>query len=259
MKRRDFLLLAKECGIEKAVPFSQRAWRRRHYAVNPGKLCSGLTHFWLGEMLCRRGPLRQLRAPNNDALERIRQLQFHSYYPSFPRGHLLSDVDRMLLKRKYGTCDWPAISRQIKEQSGGDSILYDIAELYDYDSAAVTTFEHFPGVLPDFSSPLPGSAALVVLRYRQSGVATGHRIAYYLSKSRHSYFFDPNAGAILESRESVFHKWLSAYHEASPYPVITSPKDGPALKLYLLNGASMSLTMKRSIVDRRHPQSAKNA
>ncbi|HEY6876613.1 MAG TPA: hypothetical protein VI299_01290 [Polyangiales bacterium] len=237
MKRSHFLRLASDHGIEKSVPFSQRAWRRRHYAVDPGKLCSGLIYFWLDALLRRGRPLQQLRAPDDDTLRHIHELQATSYYPSFSDDHLPTEEDCALLERKYGTPRWSEVRERIRARAGGDAVLYDLATMFDFDAATVSRFEQFPDVLPDCALLPRGSAVIAVLRYRQSGVASGHRIAWFCNADGRHYFFDPNAGAVIESRATVFRSWIDAYYEAADYPIFSRPEDGASLRLYQLHGA----------------------
>ncbi|HEY6877403.1 MAG TPA: hypothetical protein VI299_05260, partial [Polyangiales bacterium] len=226
MKRSHFLRLASDHGIEKGVPFSQRGWRRRHYAVDPGKLCSGLTYFWLDAMLRRGRPLQQLRAPCDETLRRIHELQATSYYPSFSDDHRPTEEDSALLERKYGTPHWSAVRERIRQRAEGDAVLYDLAMMFDYDAATVSVFEEFPDALPDCAALPPGSLVIAVLRYRQSGVASGHRIAWLCNGEGRHYFFDPNAGAVIESRAPVFRAWLGAYYQAADFPIFSRPEDG---------------------------------
>jgi len=231
-----FTGLAQRHGVSRAMPFSQRAWRKRHFAVDPGGLCAGLAHFWLMELLQRRRPLGRLRDPTPSTLEQIVELQSRSLYPEFSASHEFTDDDLELLWRKYGSADWVTVSRRIHDAVGGDCILYDLHQLFDYDSARIHTDDVLPVELEDFSELEPGSAFVAVLRYRRSGREAGHRVVFYLSRMGRYHFFDPNAGAVVEPDSSRFRRWLGDYYQVMPQRSFEPPASGPALRLYELRG-----------------------
>ncbi len=231
-----FAGLAQRRGISRALPFSQRAWRRRHFAADPGPLCTGLVNFWLRALLQRRKPLGVLRTPSRSTLEQIVALQSSGVYPEFPSNHVPTKADRAMLLRKYGSSDWLAVSREIQDTAGGDCILYDLLQQFDYESVRIHTHETPPTGFSKFPDADRGTAFVAVIRYCRSGREGGHRVAAYVSRTGRCHFFDPNAGAVVEPNGPRFQRWLRDYYQDMPHRSFELPASGPALSLYELRG-----------------------
>jgi hypothetical protein len=233
-----FSKLAAESSLFQAQAFSQRAWRKHHYSSDQGTLCSGLTNFWLDEKLQSRSPLSQFETPSAELLHQLVKMQALSYYPAFPRSFNPGIKELLLLSKKYGTQDWKAIQQRVLEAYQGDYILYDLSQMFRYDSASIERFTALPQALPELKSLPAGSAVIAVLRYLENGKPGGHRIAYYLDRINQHHFFDPNAGEIIESRDAVFHQWVKNFLLHNSYRRFAISTQDAFLTLYTLKNVS---------------------
>lgn len=233
-----FSKLAADSALLQAQAFSQQVWRKQHYSLDPGTLCSGLTYFWLTEKMCCRSPMSQIEEPNAELLHRISRLQALSYYPVFPQNFNPGERDLILLNRKYGTRDWREVRQRVIDEHQGDYVLYDLSQMFRYDSASIARFAHLPQVFPCREPLPPSSAVLGVLRYRQRGQPSGHRIAYYLDRDKRHHFFDSNAGEVVESRDPNFHHWLNAFFLHANYRKLRYSVEDSFLTLYKLRNVS---------------------
>ena len=206
-----FSKLATDSSLSRTQAFSQQTWRKHHYSPDQGTLCSGLTYFWLHEKLRSRSPMSQLEEPSPELLHHLTSMQALSHYPSFPENFIPGERELSLLNEKYGTQDWKEIQRCVVNEHQGDYILYDLSRMFRYDSASIVRFTDLPKTLPCIK-PLPtGSAVIGVLRYLEDGQPGGHRVAYYFDRKNQHHFFDPNAGEVVESRDTGFHQWLDTF------------------------------------------------
>ncbi|SCY41492.1 virulence surface antigen [Nitrosospira sp. Nl5] len=233
-----FSKLATDSSLSRAQAFSQQTWRKHHYAPDQGTLCSGLTYFWLNEKLCSRSPLSQFEEPSAELLHHLTSMQALSYYPAFPENFNPGERELLLLTKKYGTRNWKEIQQRVADEHQGDYILYDLSRMFCYDSASIVRFTVLPEALSCLTSLPVGSAVIGVLRYLENGQPDGHRIAYYLDRKNQHHFFDPNAGEVIESRDTGFHQWLNTFLIHASYRKLKPSIEDSFLTLYELRNVS---------------------
>jgi len=240
MKNNTFYNLAIEYSLCQFLTFSQQHFRKHHYSIDPGTLCSGLTYFWLTEKLFSRSPMSELEKPTAEQLNHLMYMQSLSYYPSFPENYRPGVKEQALLTKKYGTQNWQSIAQQVVDKYQGDYVLYDFGQVFNFESADIAHFSELVESLPSIKSLPTGSAFIGVLRYINNGQPDGHRIAYYLDYKRHHHFFDPNFGEVIERSDSVFYQWLKTFLLNASYQKFEVSVDEPFMTLYLLRNISSS-------------------
>lgn len=230
--------LAAELSLSNVIAFSQTAWGRDHLPDDQSAThCAGLTAFWLRETIAGLSPLARLNRPTPDVVRDVAYEQAISIYPSFPDGYEPDERDRSRLAARYGSSDWQTLRREIEDNHQGEPVLYDLSRRFRYRAATVARFDDWSHVTDAIETPAPNTATLGVLRYRENGKPSGHRIAWFFDDSSVYRFFDPNIGEVTTRSPSVFSTWLDAFVYRTNYRSAT-PSGDPFLVTYSLTGVS---------------------
>lgn len=222
----------------RAVPFNQRAFRRRYLPADATPLCSALVTGWLRAAKTRADYLAALRAPTPELLRHLVESQRTHAYPMLT-GAALNAADREMIRDRYGLRDAEAPDTLLERLRAPDFAAYELRQNL---GMRTSTQSSFPGADEAFFAALltgpPHGLVLKALSIRHAVTAAdgrithkSHRIGIAL-RDRAWSLFDPIAGCVEFQAAKRAAAWLRAFWAASPYPARRSCAGVPLLTLY---------------------------
>lgn len=238
MNREFFKDLSGKNNIERANYFSQKEFKQKYFQQGSSDLCAGLVQLWIQYNIEKKNLLAHLNNPQPSLLEEIVSIQRSSFYPNMPKNRQavrLSETDRLLLKKKYGSDDWDFLMKKMQKAAAADFLELELIESFKPSSLIARKYGKFPE-LPDFPLEIKERRksffSLMIFRYLKGEKMTGHRMAYFKEPNERHKFFDPNSGEIICADSNRFRSWLNDFFANSKYKKRKFIPNQPFLSFY---------------------------
>lgn len=223
MNRECFQSLGEKNNIESANYFSQKDFKQKYFQTGSGDLCAGFVQLWIQYNIEKKNLLAHLNDPQPSLLQEILAIQRNSFYPSMPEKQAdfrLSNTDKLLLKKKYGSDDWDFLMKEMQDADAADFLELELIQSFKPFNLTVRKYGNFP---PNIDFPLEIKKrrklffSLIIFRYLKNTKMTGHRMSYFKEPNGQHKFFDPNSGEIICADSNRFRNWLKDFFANSKY------------------------------------------
>lgn len=238
MKREQFESLSEKNNIECANYFSQKEFKQKYFQPDAGDLCAGIVQLWIRYNLEKKNLLAHLNNPKSALLEEILSIQQTSFYPSMPENlekFRLSETDKLLLKKKYGSDDWGFLIEKMKKSDAADFLELELKQTFQPCNLTARKYSSFPENI-DFPLDLKERRkiffSLIIFRYLKGAKMAGHRMAYFQEPNGKHKFFDPNSGEIICFDHNRFKDWLNDFFANSKYKKRKPIHNQPFISFY---------------------------
>ncbi|MCD9186663.1 MAG: C58 family peptidase [Pyrinomonadaceae bacterium] len=238
MNRERFQSLSEKNNVEFAKYFSQKEFKQKHFQSGADDLCAGLVYLWIQYNIEKKNLLAHLKTPQSSLLEEIISIQRNSFYPGMPENQedfRLSDADKILLKKKYGSDDWDFLMKKMQKAGAADFLELELIESFKPFNLNTRKYKDFPAN-DDFPLDLKEHRktffSLIIFRYLKGEKMTGHRMAYFKEPDGQHKFFDPNSGEIICFDSHRFRNWLKDFFANSKYKKRKPVPNQPFISFY---------------------------
>lgn len=238
MNRECFQSLSEKNNVESANYFSQKEFKQKHFQPDSGDLCAGLVQLWIQYNIEKKNLLIHLNNPETSLLEEILSIQRNSFYPSMPENQEdfhLTETDKLLLKKKYGSDDWDFLIEKMQKADAADFLELELIQTFKPFNLTVRKYSNFSEKIDfplDLKERRKAFFSLIIFRYLKGAKMSGHRMAYFKEPNGRHKFFDPNSGEIICSDLNRFKSWLNDFFANSKYIKRKPVPNQPLISLY---------------------------